>query len=128
MSKLIAGVSIVVGGGLLAVVHQDVTGISTDMIPIGVRFFIYPLAVLAYLTGSGICLFSCFSRSRRHLWSFAGITINLISMILLLSTWLLIIRLYVLPLGRGTCDQGEIDGILRRKPWQNVCKPYFRCL
>ena len=40
MSKLIAGVSIVVGGGLLAVVHQDVTGISTDMIPIGVRFYL----------------------------------------------------------------------------------------
>ncbi len=97
----IAGLSIVVGGGLLAVVHQDVTGISMDMIPIGVRFFIYPLAVLVYLTGSGICLFACVGRPRRYLWSFAGITINLVSMILLLTTWLLIIRLYVLPLGMG---------------------------
>ena len=97
----IPGLSTIVGGCLLAVVHQDVTGISMNIIPIGVRLLIYPLAVLTYLAGSGICLFSCFCRSKRYLWSFAGTAINLVSMTLLLITWLLIIRLYALPLGRG---------------------------
>jgi len=93
--------SIIVGGFLLVVVHQDITGISMNMIPIGVRLLIYPFAVLTYLAGSGICLFSCFGRSKRHLWSLAGTVINLASMILLLITWFLILRLYALPLGRG---------------------------
>ena len=97
----IAGFSIIVGGFLLAVVHQDITGISMNMIPIGVRLLIYPLAVLTYLAGSGICLFSCFCRSKRHLWSLAGTVISIVSMIIFLITWLLILRLYALPLGRG---------------------------
>lgn len=99
----IAGGSTLIGGFLLIVVHDDVSGMSANAIPIGVRILIYPLAVLTYLVGAGACLSFCFRRVKRHscLWMFVGTLLNLMAMALLFIAWLLVIRLYVLPFGRS---------------------------
>ena len=97
----IAGFSMFIGGCLLLFVHYEVVGMHAGSIPIGMRFFAYPLAVLTYFAGLCACLFSCFSRTRRRLyvWPVIGMILSLISMMLLLITWLSLIHLHVMPFG-----------------------------
>ena len=97
--RVTMGFSIVVGGLLLTAVHHDIASMSASP-PIITSFLLYPLAIVTYLVGLGCCLRLCLcdAKKRFYLWMFVGITLNFISMMLLFLTWILIIRLYALPL------------------------------
>jgi hypothetical protein len=87
--------------GVLMIVNHDVTGISMDKIPLGIRLLFYPAAVLTYLISLGVFLVACFRLPRKHILFLLATTIALVSMMFMLTIWLLIIRLYVIPLGDG---------------------------
>jgi hypothetical protein len=91
--------SAIIDGCLLMIVNNEITGISQDIVPTGVRFLVFPLAVLTCLAGMAVGVHSFFTKKNQYILLFAAILLNLISMMLLFIGWMLIIRLYLVPIG-----------------------------
>lgn len=97
--KVIVVTTVLVGGLLWTLVHKDIVGINTEIAPIGVRFFVYPVAAISYFLGTLLSIMSFLNQSYKKDLPLIAININIVSIVFFMIAWLLVLRLYILPLG-----------------------------